>query len=65
VRSRDRSFAWQSGYAAFSVSQSRSAQVPRYIARQPERHARIRFEDELVSLVQRHQMEYDERYLLG
>jgi hypothetical protein len=65
VRSRDRSFAWQSGYAAFSVSQSRTAQVRRYIARQQQHHTRIRFEDELVFLLQRHQMEYDERYLLG
>jgi len=65
ARSRDRSFAWQSGYAAFSVSQSQTVQVRRYIARQQEHHTRIRFEDELVSLLQRHQMEYDERYLLG
>jgi REP element-mobilizing transposase RayT len=65
VRRRDRTFSWQSGYAAFSVSQSRTVQVRRYIARQQQHHTRIRFEDELVSLLQRHQMEYDERYLLG
>ena len=52
-------------HAAFSVSQSRTAQVRRYIARRQEHHARIRFEDELVSLLQRHGMEFDERYLLG
>jgi hypothetical protein len=34
--------------------------VRRYIARQQEHHTRIRFEDELVSLLKRHQMEYDE-----
>ncbi|MEX2300301.1 MAG: IS200/IS605 family transposase [Bryobacterales bacterium] len=65
IRSRDRTFAWQSGYAAFSVSQSRAEPVRRYIARQQERHTRMRFEDELVSLLKRHQMEYDDRYLLG
>lgn len=65
VRSRDRSFTWQSGYAVFSVSQSRAAQVRRYIARQREHHTRVSFQDELVSLLKRHQMEYDERYLLG
>jgi REP element-mobilizing transposase RayT len=65
VRRRDRTFAWQSGYAAFSVSQSRTVQVRSYIARQQQHHTRIRFEDELVSLLHRHQMEYDERYLLG
>jgi REP-associated tyrosine transposase len=65
VRSRDRTFAWQSGYAAFSVSQSRAEQVRRYIARQREHHSRIGFKDELVSLLKRHQLEYEERYLLG
>ncbi|MEX2300559.1 MAG: hypothetical protein WD733_06460 [Bryobacterales bacterium] len=47
------------------MSQSRTVPVRRYIARQQDRHTRIRFEDELVSLLTRHQMEYDERYLLG
>jgi hypothetical protein len=65
VRSRDRSFTWQSGYAAFSVSQSRAAQVRRHIARQRQHHTRVSFKDELVSLLNHHPMEYDERYLLG
>jgi hypothetical protein len=39
--------------------------VRRYIARQQQHHTRIRFEDELVSLLKRHQMDYDDRYLLG
>ena len=65
VRSRDRTFAWQSGYAAFRVSQSRAEPVRRYIARQQGCHTRMRFEDELVSLLKCHHMEYDERYLLG
>ena len=56
----------QSENVTASISrQSRTAQVRRYIARQQEHHTRIRFEDELVSLLQRHRMEYDERYLLG
>jgi REP element-mobilizing transposase RayT len=65
VRGRDRAFSWQSGYAAFSVSQSKAGQVRGYIAGQQEHHQRIRFEDEFVSLLKRHQMEYDERYLWG
>jgi hypothetical protein len=47
------------------VSQSRDEPVRCYIARQQERHTRMRFEDELVSVLKRHHMEYDERYLLG
>jgi hypothetical protein len=38
-------------------------QVRRYIAEQQEHHRRVRFEDEFVSLLKRHEMEYDERYL--
>jgi REP element-mobilizing transposase RayT len=63
ARSREQTFAWQAGYAAFSVSQSRVAQVRSYIAEQQEHHRRVRFEDEFVSLLKRHAMEYDERYL--
>jgi hypothetical protein len=58
ARSRERSFAWQAGYAAFSVSQSKVVQVRRYIAEQQEHHRRVRFEDELVSLLKRYQLEY-------
>jgi hypothetical protein len=65
VRGRDRTFSWQSGYAAFSVSQSKAGQVRGYIAGQQEHHRRIRFVDEFVSLLKRHRMEYDERYLWG
>jgi REP element-mobilizing transposase RayT len=63
VRGRERNFSWQSGYAAFSVSQSKAAQVRAYIAAQQQHHRRIRFEDEFVSLLRRHRMDYDERYL--
>ena len=33
-----KSFAWQSGYAAFTVSQSKRETVARYILRQEEHH---------------------------
>lgn len=57
------SFTWQSGYAAFSVSPSNSGQVRRYIAAQQERHQKLRFEEEFLSLLRRHEIPYDERYL--
>lgn len=56
-------FQWQAGYAAFSVSQSLSAAVQRYIARQEAHHCRAGFQDELRTMLNRHQIEYDERYL--
>ncbi|HKH47211.1 MAG TPA: IS200/IS605 family transposase [Thermoanaerobaculia bacterium] len=58
-------FAWQVGYGAFSVSQSRANDVRLYIQRQEERHARVSYRQELVTLLRRHGIEYDERYLLG
>ena len=62
---RDRSFAWQPGYAGFSVSQSSVGQVTKYIAGQEEHHKKVRFEDEFISLLKKHEMEYDERYVWG
>ena len=56
-------FSWQEGYAAFSVSQSQRDAVFRYVAAQEERHRRQDFEAELLSLLKRNELEYDERYL--
>ena len=56
-------FAWQNGYAAFSVSQSRVSDVERYIQQQPDHHRAASFREELRLLLGRHGLEYDERYL--
>ena len=56
-------FQWQAGYGAFSVSQSQSAAVHRYIARQEAHHRSVSFQDEFRTLLERHQIAYDERYL--
>ena len=53
-------FAWQSGYGAFSVSQSNLDAVREYIARQAEHHRRMSFKEEFVSLLRRHNIEFDE-----
>ena len=58
-----RDFAWQSGYSAFSVSRSQAALVEAYIARQPAHHRRKTFEEELISLLKRHGVQYDERFV--
>ena len=58
-----RQFEWQGGYADFSVSQSKIEQVRTYIARQPEHHRKINFQDELRLLLKRHRVECDERYI--
>ena len=56
-------FEWQLGYADFSVSQSNLEQVTKYIANQEEHHRRVSFQDEVRSLLSKHQMEWDERYI--
>ncbi|HVR95444.1 MAG TPA: IS200/IS605 family transposase [Thermoanaerobaculia bacterium] len=58
-------FEWQAGYGAFSVSASLGEKVRTYIRNQEEHHRRLSFKDELISLLERHGIEYDERYLLG
>jgi REP element-mobilizing transposase RayT len=58
-------FAWQEGYSAFSVSQSNVEAVAAYIRNQAEHHAKHSFEDELRSLLIRHGVKFEERYLFG
>jgi len=60
----DRSrFAWQRGYAAFSVSESQVARVAAYIDRQKNHHQRASFQDEFLRLLQGHRIMPDEKYL--
>jgi putative transposase len=56
-------FAWQGGYAVFSVSQSNVDAVKDYIARQEEHHRKMTFQDELRALCEKHQVGLDERYV--
>ena len=56
-------FGWQSGYAAFTVSESMVDVVVKYIQNQPVHHKKITFEDEFVKLLKKHGVEYDEKYL--
>jgi REP element-mobilizing transposase RayT len=59
-----RMFGWQLGYSAFSVSVSQKQGVWDYIAGQEEHHRRISFHEELISFLRKHEIEYDERYVL-
>jgi len=58
-----RAFSWQEGYAGFSVSSSVLAQVKAYIRGQQEHHRKRSFHEELILLLDKHGIEYDERYL--
>jgi putative transposase len=56
-------FYWQAGYGAFSVSHSNIEQVKEYIANQEEHHRTRSFQEEYRLLLQRHGIEFDERYV--
>ncbi|MDQ3929407.1 MAG: IS200/IS605 family transposase [Chloroflexota bacterium] len=56
-------FAWQNGYAAFSVSKSGIEEVVRYIENQKEHQRKFSYQDELLALLHKHGIEYDPRYI--
>lgn len=56
-------FQWQRGYGAFSVSQSMSDTVKRYLANQRQHHLTQTFREEYLDTLRRHQIEFDERYV--
>ena len=56
-------FYWQAGYGAFSVSQSAVETVKEYIANQEAHHSRRTFQDEFRALLNRHEIDFDERYV--
>ncbi|RPH29369.1 MAG: transposase [Bacteroidales bacterium] len=56
-------FAWQGGYAGFSVSQSLCDKTKKYIENQEEHHKKMTFKEELVVFLKEYGIEYDEQYL--
>ena len=58
-----RTFGWQSGYAAFSVSESKMDEVSKYIRAQQEHHRKATFQEELIAFLERAHIQYDDRYL--
>ena len=58
-------FAWQQGYAAFSVSSSRVSEVVRYIQTQASHHRKMTFDEELVALLKKHGVEFDPKFVFG
>lgn len=63
ARQRKRDFAWQTGFAAFSVSMSVLPEVTRYIQEQEKHHRKMTYQEELVTLLKKHNIAYDERYI--
>jgi len=55
--------AWQTSYGAFAVSHSKLDQAKAYVANQREHHKARTFKEEFLTLLRRHDIEYDERYI--
>jgi REP element-mobilizing transposase RayT len=56
-------FAWQEGYGAFTVSQSQMSVVVRYVSEQEKHHRKLSFNEEFIGILERHGVEYDERFI--
>ena len=55
-----KAFAWQSGYGAFSIGVSGIEATTRYIQQQEQHHQRRSFRDELVEMLHKHKIEFEE-----
>ena len=58
-------FAWQSGYGAFSVSPSILNKTIEYIKNQEQHHQRTAFADELKAFLNAYQIAYNEEFIFN
>jgi REP element-mobilizing transposase RayT len=56
-------FEWQEGYGAFSYSKSHVDNVINYIKNQEEHHKKESFRDEYLNILNRFEVDYDEKYI--
>lgn len=56
-------FGWQDGFSAFTVSKSQIEPVRKYILEQKEHHQHGDFKSELLGLLDKHEIEFDDRYV--
>lgn len=56
-------FSWQEGFGAFSYSKSQKDQVVHYIVNQAEHHRTKTFKEEYIALLQKFEIDYEEKYL--
>jgi hypothetical protein len=54
-------FAWQTGYGAFSVSESMINEVRAYIANQKEHHRKMSFADEYKRFAEKYGLNVENR----
>lgn len=65
IDDRYRHFAWQGGYAAFSISESVLPKTINYVRNQKAHHKKTKSRDEYLNFLKLYNIEYDERYVLS
>jgi putative transposase len=61
----DPGFAWQDGYAAFTMGKSADQDVIRYISIQEEHHKHRTFAEEFMAFLEKYEVPYDPKYVLA
>jgi len=56
-------FRWQTGYSVFSIGYDSKGELLADIAGQQDHHRTVPFKEELLALLHRHGVEYEEEYL--
>jgi len=54
---------WEQGYCALTYSEADKERIIQYIINQKEHHRKLSARDELIALLQKYGVEYDERYI--
>ena len=57
-------FSWQEGYGSFSYSHSHIDKVYKYVMNQKDHHRKRTFREEYIGLLEKFNIDYDERYIL-
>ena len=65
MREGRRRFFWQDGYGAFSVSESNTDAVIKYIRDQEKHHRKRTYEQEYVAFLRKHRFKFDPKYVFG
>lgn len=64
-KNHTKNFAWQEGYGAFTVGISQKDQTISYIRGQTEHHRKKSFEEEFLTFLKKHGVEYDPQHVWG
>ena len=60
---KNKHFAWQEGYGAFTYSRSQVDNVIKYIFNQGEHHQKKTFREEYINMLKKSLIDFDEKYL--